>query len=59
MSDHRQDAISSIQEVLFDALMICDNWCEDEDYGYDLNHIIAITKLILEQEERYRIADED
>jgi hypothetical protein len=56
---YREATLDNIDSALWDALMMCSQWCEGEDYTYDLADLIAMAKLILEQEERYRVADEN
>lgn len=58
MINYRKHAVKTIENVFWDALELCDDWCNGELYGYDFNHIIAVSKMILEEEERIRIANE-
>lgn len=58
MIDYRKIATDSIEAYLWDALTLCDAWCEGEDYTYDFSHIIQVAKLILEEEGRMRAENE-
>ena len=56
---YREAALDNIDSALWDALMMCSQWCEGEDYTYNLADLIAMAKLILEQEKISRVPDED
>ena len=56
---YREAALDNVDSALWDALMMCSQWCDGEDYTYDFADLIAMAKLILEQEERHRVPDED
>lgn len=47
---YREAALDSIDSALWDALLVCSQWCDGEDYTYDFADLIAMAKLILEEE---------
>ena len=56
---HPRDlAVEAVETAFWDALGLCHVWCKDEDYTYDFSHIIQVAKLILEEHERIRVANE-
>lgn len=55
---YRKRAIEAVYDVMLEAHELCELWCDDEEYSFDLNHIIAVANLILEEQERNRAANE-
>ena len=58
MRSYRENAIKAVDAVYWEALELCCNWTKDEEYGFDLSHIIQLIQIILEEEERNRMCNE-
>lgn len=51
---YRQAALDNIDSAMEDAALYCSVWHDEEKFTYGLTDIIAIAKLILEEEQRDR-----
>ena len=50
--DKTDSTIELIQSAMSDASLLCHQFCLYEDYCYTFSDIVAVTKLILEEEQR-------
>ena len=51
---YRQAALDNIELAFSDALDYCSQWSEEEGLKYTITDLIALAKLILEEEQRDR-----
>ena len=51
---YRQAALDNIELAFSDALDYCSQWSEEEGLKYTMTDLIALAKLILEEEQRDR-----
>ena len=51
---YRQAALDNIELAISDALDYCSQWSEEEGLKYTITDLIALAKLILEEEQRDR-----
>lgn len=51
---YRQAALDNIELAISDALDYCSQWSEEEGLKYTMTDLIALAKLILEEEQRDR-----
>ena len=51
---YRQAALDNIELAISDAIDYCSQWSEEEGLKYTLTDLIALAKLILEEEQRDR-----
>ena len=51
---YRQAARENIELAISDALDYCSQWSEEEGLKYTITDLIALAKLILEEEQRDR-----
>ena len=49
---YRQAALDNIELAISDALDYCSQWSEEEGLKYTMTDLIALAKLILEEEQR-------
>ena len=51
---YRQAALDNIDQAMYDSLIYCSQLCEEEGLKYTMTDLIALAKLILEEEQRDR-----
>lgn len=51
---YRQAALDNIELAISHALDYCSQWSEEEGLKYTMTDLIALAKLILEEEQRDR-----
>ena len=51
---YREAAMDNIDSAMEDALLYCSQWNQEEGLKYTLTDLIALAKLILEEEQRDR-----
>lgn len=52
------DTQEEIVNVLYSALEIADGWCRHEEYTYTFGDLLTLAKLIIDQQDKIKSANE-